>query len=218
MGNGMRGKTRNEASPAFLPFLPFPAFLAFLAFLVLLPAMLLPGRALGAAKQKKPKTILETWLCAGEAVPVLESPKEGAEVLWTLEPEALVHTDQHVDQYYLLTGEDGRTGYISKGAVRILNAADLTAGKMFKLPHVSAKTPRLPVEMILRPGVTVGEEISLFLAEEGAEEVIPAGERVYVFAAYGSYAGLWHRGRLGYILRKNVNILTPETYGAEKEN
>ena len=179
----------------------------------LLAVLLLPGAALGAKKQAEPKKILKTWLCAGETAPVRETPAENGETLWTLEPETLVTTDLHVDQYYLLTGENGQTGYISKGAVRILNAKDLTAGKMFKLPHVSAKTPRLPVEMILRPGVTVGEEISLFLAEEGAEEVIPAGERVYVFAAYGSYAGLWHRGRLGYILRKNVNILTPETYG-----
>ncbi len=194
-GNGMIGKKRIEA---------------FLTFLVLLLVVLLPENALGAAKQKKPKTILKTWLCAGETAPVRESPKESAEVLWALEPETLVHTEQHVDQYYLLTGEDGRTGYISKGAVRILNAADLTAGKMFKLPHVNPKTPRLPVEKVLEQGVAVGEASSIFLAEEGRRESIPAGERVYVFAAYGSYAAVWHRGRLGYILRDQIQIQTEE--------
>ena len=168
--------------------------------------ILLPGAALGAAKQAAPKKILKTWLCAGEAAPVRESPTEDAAILWTLDPETPVTTDLHVDQYYLLEGVDGRTGYVSKGAVRILNAKDLTAGKMFKLPHVSAKTRRLPVEAVMAQGVTRGEKISFFLAEEGISEWIPAGERVYVFVAYGSYAGVWHRGRLGYLLRDNVQL------------
>ncbi len=183
------------------------------AAVLLAAIMLMPGPAAGAAKQTKPKKILQTWLCAGEAAPVRESPKESAEVLWTLEPETLAVTDQHVDQYYLLTAEDGRTGYVSKGAVRILNAQDLTAGRMFKLPHVNPKTPRLPVETVMRYGLTEGEGIAFFLAEEGTEELLPAGERVYVFAAYGAYAGVWHRGRLGYLFRDRIRI--PEDGAAE---
>ena len=97
---------------------------------VLAGIMMLPGAGLGEKKPNavKTKQILRTWLCAGEKAPVRKSPKENAEVLWTLETDRMYQTDRHVDQYYQLTNEDGRTGYVSKGAVRICNAKDMTAG------------------------------------------------------------------------------------------
>ena len=174
------------------------------ALLLMMTAWIGPARADKAPKIKK---ILETWLCAGEDAPVRESPKEDAPVLWTLAADGLVRTDRHVDQYYVMENEKGETGYVSKGAVRILNAKELTAGTMFKLPHVAAKTPRLPVKLLLAPAATAGDGIALFLPEEGREDTLEPGERVYVLTAYGAWAGVWHRGRLGYIRRDNLVLL-----------
>ncbi len=185
--------------------------------LLLLLGMALPGLGLGAGAQKtavKTKAILPTWLCAGEEAPVLEEPKKNAAVLWTMAPEQPVRTERHLDQYYQITDADGRVGYVSKGAVRIMNAKDVTAGTMFKLPHVAAKVPRLPVEMILKTGTVTDAPASIFLAAEEREEDLPEGERVYVFSAYGAYAAVWHRGRLGYVLRRKLMLAGDERESA----
>ena len=182
---------------------------------VLAGIMMLPGAGMGEKNKNSVKTkqILRTWLCAGEEAPVRESPKENAAVLWTLETDRMYQTDRHVDQYYQLTNEDGRTGYVSKGAVRICNAKDMTAGIMFKLPHVNPKTPRQPVEPVLAPAITA-EEADLFVPAEENEQTLEAGERVYVFSTYGHYAAVWHRGRLGYILKEKLTLLQTEALAA----
>ena len=181
------------------------------AALALILLLLAPGAAPGgggtASAAVKIKKILPTFLCAGEEAPVRESPKESAETLWTLEMNRIYRTDRHTDQYYVLTDDSGTAGFVSKGAVRILNAKDLTAGLMFKLPHVAPGVPRQPVEPVMTPGVTYGEAGMIFLPEAGWEEEIPAGERVYVFSIYGNYAAVWHRGRLGYVMKDRIRLL-----------
>lgn len=182
---------------------------------VLAGIMMLPGAGMGEKNKNavKTKQILRTWLCAGEEALVRESPKENAAVLWTLETDRMYQTDRHVDQYYQLTNEDGRTGYVSKGAVRICNAKDMTAGIMFKLPHVNPKTPRQPVEPVLAPAITA-EEADLFVPAEESEQTLEVGERVYVFSTYGHYAAVWHRGRLGYILKEKLTLLQTDALAA----
>ncbi|MBQ8073804.1 MAG: hypothetical protein IJ231_08595 [Clostridia bacterium] len=181
--------------------------------LVLTLALLWPGAGLAAKKAPQIKTILLTWLCAGEETPARKSPSEDADVVWTLKTDRLYQTDQHVDQYYLLTDEAGRTGYVNKGYVRILNAKDLTAGTMFKLPHVASGKPRLPVENVMSAAVIGETDGLLFLPEEQREEQLRPGQRVYVFTAYGNYAAVWDEGRLGYVPRSCVRLLT----GAEAD-
>ena len=157
------------------------------------------------------KRILDTWLCAGQAAPVLERPEEGSEVLWTMATDRFYRTDRHTDQYYQLTSDDGQTGYVSKGNVRIANPAELTGGTLFKLPHVAKTTPRLPVETVLAYGLLIGEDVSFYDAETPEASPAAAGERVYVFSAYGDFAGVCRRGRLGYVLREQVALLRDET-------
>lgn len=187
--------------------------LAALALLTLIPC---PGaRAKKTAAQIK--TILPTWLCAGEETPARERPEDGAPAVWTLETGRMYRTDRHADQYYLVTSDDGLTGYVDKGTVRILNAADLTAGKMFRLPHVAKNRRRLPVEYMMSPGVITGET-AFFLPEEEREETLPAGTRAYLFTAYGGYAAVWAKGRLGYVARADAAPLRDETAEAYREN
>ena len=171
-----------------------------MAWLLIL-LMVATAPAAGEKKQAavKTKQMLMTWLCAGEEAPVREKPNEKASVLWTMRTDRLYRTDQHVDQYYQLTDDNGMTGYVSKGAVRICNAYGLDAGTMFKLPHVAPKIPRLPVKPVMAYAGIAGESARIFLAKEEREEDLSKGERVYVFASYGDYAAVWHRGRLGYI-------------------
>ena len=180
---------------------------------VLILTLLLLAPSAGRAAKKggvKTERISETWLCAGAEAPVRESPKETAAVLWTLHPDQMIRTNRHLDQYYQLTAEDGQVGYVSKGAVRICNPQELTAGNMFKLPHVAPQVPRLPAEPVMAQAVVSGENAVIFLAKEGCEEPSAARERVYVFSAYGSYAAVWHRGRLGYIFRRDLSLLRQE--------
>ncbi len=183
---------------------------------VTLALTLLLFLAMGASsargeKKATVKRILGTWLCAGQAAPVLEKPAEGSETLWTMETDRFYWTDRHADQYYQLTSEDGRTGYVSKGNVRIANPAELTGGTLFKLPHVARSTPRLPVETVLAYGRLTGEDISFHDAETLEASPAEAGERVYVFSAYGDFAGICRRGRLGYVSRERVALLRGET-------
>ena len=67
-----------------------------------------PGQ--GETAAVKTKQILETWLCPGEEAPVRAAPKADSDVLWTLDMDRYYRTDQHVDQYYALQDENGRTG------------------------------------------------------------------------------------------------------------
>lgn len=164
-----------------------------------------------AEKKVRVKTILETWLAAGEKAPVTESPKEGSPVLWEMETDRFYRTDRHTDQYYLLTDEDGRTGYVSKGLVRIANPAELTGGTLFRLPHVAKGKPRLPAETVLAPAVLTGNEITFYDAETMEASAAEAGSRVYVYSAYGDFAGISLRGRLGYVRRDQAAILRGET-------
>ena len=122
------------------------------------------SQALGE-KKITVKRILGTWLAAGEKAPVTEKPGEDSLVLWTLETDRFYWTERHTDQYYQLTNDDGQTGYVSKGKVRIANPAELTGGTLFKLPHVAKGTPRLPVETVLAYGRLTGEDASFYDAE-----------------------------------------------------
>ena len=187
--------------------------LAALALLTLIPW--------SGARAKKTavriKEILPTWLCAGEETPARESPEQDAAVVWTLETDRIYRTDRHADQYYLVTSSDGRTGYVDKGSVRILNAADMTAGTMFKLPHVAKNRRRLPVEYVMAPAL-IPRETDLFLPEEEREETLPAGTRAYIFTAYGGFAAVWAKGRLGYVPRQDAVPLRDGAAEKYREN
>ena len=167
------------------------------------------SQALGE-KKITVKRILGTWLAAGEKAPVTERPGEDSPVLWTLETDRFYWTERHTDQYYQLTSDDGQTGYVSKGKVRIANPAELTGGTLFKLPHVAKDTPRLPVETVLAYGRLTGEDASFYDAETMEQTPLASGTRVYVYSAYGDFAGISHRGRLGYVKREKVTVLGEE--------
>ena len=163
-----------------------------------------------------PKPIRPVTLCGAEGTEILDLPLEGAHRMGTLQPEQLYISQGTCGNYYALE-TDGETRYVAKDRVAVLNSRIGEDRDFFSLPKVKGKKRTDTWENLYANAV---------IGPRGAEMHLPGGEtirlepeeRVYVYTAYGSWAGAVWKQQAGYLLRSEMEILTGETLTARLQN
>ena len=157
-----------------------------------------------------PEAINPVTFCVREALAVWDLPLRSAHVIGTLDPEVRYRAEAAYGNYYAISFE-GKTGYVEKRRTAVFAWRGGEVRSFFTFPR-GGGARRAEAETLY--AVALASPSARLFRADGSELDIPAGSRVYLYTAWGAWAGaVWGR-ETGYMLRREAEILTAEALQA----
>ncbi len=157
----------------------------------------------------EPEAISPVRFCAGVETGALAMPLKGAEKLMTVSPGVIYEASEGQGDYYVLRTAEGTPAYVWKGAVRLLQAVGAESMTFFRKVRITgSRGDEAPEDIFSQARV---RRDTAFYDGRGSQEPLKAGDRVYVYAAYGGFYGASHGQIFGYVKQEDLEIQDRET-------
>ena len=160
------------------------------------------------AAEFTPRAISPLTICVAAETEALDMPLRGAHAAGRLSPDAFYRVEGAWGDYYALTLE-GETRYVEKIRTAVCAWKGGERRVFFTLPRVRGARREDRAESVFAAALIRKEGAVLYQAD-GERTALPGDSRVYVYAAYGAWAGVTCGDRGGYIRRGDAEKLTGE--------
>ena len=159
-----------------------------------------------------PQAISPVTFCVAEAVTVHDLPLRGAHPVGRLDPAERYTASEACGNYYLIQ-LDGQTAFVDKGSVGIFACRGGASRSFFSFPRGSGGRSALKKEDIYASALISAPGARFFLPD-GTERNLPEGAMIYLYEAFGDWAGGVYGQEAGYLARAEAKVLSSEALQA----